>query len=178
MNQTIDVKRLHTLFASGEKPFVVDVREYPEFAAGRIPGARLIPCRKLALRRAELPVDRPIYVAGQIGGQSAKAQQRLQELGFKEVVNVEGGLGVWRAAGFGTEQDARQPWSLERQVRLTSGVMILASGLLAAFIAPELLWLAVFVGAGLTFAALTNSCMMSMLMARMPWNSPPPARSA
>jgi len=173
MSQTIDVKALHGLMTSGGAPFVVDVREYPEFAAGRIPGARLIPCRQLATRRSELPSDRPIYLACQIGRQSAKAQRRLQELGFKEVVSVEGGLNAWRAAGFGTEQDSRQPWSLERQVRLTCGVLLLVSGLLAAFVAREFLWLAVFIGAGLTFAALTNSCTMAMMLSRMPWNRAP-----
>jgi len=38
------------------------------------------------------------------------------------------------------------------------------------YIAPALIWLAVFVGAGLTFAGLTGTCGMAILIARMPWN--------
>jgi hypothetical protein len=65
--------------------------------------------------------------------------------------------------------------SLERQVRIAAGSLV-ASGAALAALAPDPLWqkigigIAAFVGCGLVFAGITDSCAMGMLIAKMPWN--------
>ena len=69
-----------------------------------------------------------------------------------------------------TERSARAPISLQRQVQMVAGSLIVAGTLLGAFVSPWFLLLSGFVGAGLTFAGITNTCGMAMLLAKLPYN--------
>jgi hypothetical protein len=60
--------------------------------------------------------------------------------------------------------------SLERQVRIAAGSLVVLGTVLGAFVHPAFLGLPAFVGAGLIFAGVTDTCGMGMLLARMPWN--------
>jgi hypothetical protein len=73
--------------------------------------------------------------------------------------------------------------SLERQVRIAAGALVLIGAALGAFVSPYWIGLSAFVGAGLVVAGITDTCGMGMLLARMPWNQVPqptasPANSA
>ena len=173
MDPSIDVVQLYSLSESREPFFVLDVREYPEYAAGRIPGAHLIPYRELRRRRDEIPLDTPVYIVCQAGVRSRKAQRRLRQMGFTRICNVEGGLRAWQSAGYGVKRDARAPWPLERQERVAAGGLVLVSVLLGMFVARPFGWLGAFVGTALSLAAILDSCALEMLMARLPWNQQP-----
>ena len=56
---------------------------------------------------------------------------------------------------------AANRWTLERQVRLAAGLIVLAATLLSVFVNPRWVYLAMFVGAGLTFAVATNISLMA-----------------
>jgi hypothetical protein len=60
--------------------------------------------------------------------------------------------------------------SLERQVRIAAGLLVLLGALLGWLVHPALVGLSAFVGAGLVFAGVTDTCGMGLLLARMPWN--------
>jgi hypothetical protein len=60
--------------------------------------------------------------------------------------------------------------SLERQVRIAAGSLVLLGLVLGWLVHPYFLGLSAFVGAGLFFAGVTDTCGMGMLLARMPWN--------
>jgi hypothetical protein len=81
---------------------------------------------------------------------------------------LDGGMTAWQARGFAVNRGA-QRWDLERQVRLAAG-LIVALSIVVSIVVPGLKWVAFAIGAGLTFAALTNSCAMGMLLARLPYN--------
>jgi hypothetical protein len=57
-----------------------------------------------------------------------------------------------------------------RQVQIAAGSLVVAGTLLGAFVHPAWLVLSGFVGAGLVFAGITNTCGLALLLARMPWN--------
>jgi hypothetical protein len=61
-------------------------------------------------------------------------------------------------------------FSLERQVRIAAGFLVLAGSALAYFVSPYWIALSALVGAGLVFAGITDTCGMAMLLARLPWN--------
>jgi hydroxyacylglutathione hydrolase len=82
---------------------VVDVREPAEYLAGHLPGARSIPQAELALRLDDLPRDRPLLVVCEAGTRSVHAARFLKQVGFRDVYNLAGGTGAWRAAGLPTE---------------------------------------------------------------------------
>lgn len=149
---------------------LIDVRDYAEFAGERVAAAKLIPLDELEKRSRELDRTRPIYLMCRTGRRSAQAQQKLKRLGFADVINVMGGLEAWKKANLPVERDENAPWSLERQVRLAAGSLVLLGVLASVFVHPYFVWLAGFVGAGLVFAAVTDTCLMGMLLAKMPWN--------
>jgi len=164
------VQELHSSLAQRGACSLIDVREYAEYAGGRIQGARLIPAGELEHRVSEIDRTKPVYVVCRTGRRSAEAQRRLRAIGFSDVRNVSGGVMAWEAAGFSLERDERAPWSIERQVRFVAGLIVLTGIFLSLFIAEEFIAISAFIGAGLMFAAITDSCAMGMLLARMPWN--------
>jgi rhodanese-related sulfurtransferase len=149
---------------------LVDVREYAEYAGGRVAGAKLLPLGDLEKRHTELDHSKPIYVMCRTGRRSGEAQKKLHALGFTNVVNVTGGFEAWKKEDLPFERDEKAPWVLDRQVRFVAGLLVLTGVLLSVFVSPYFVWLAGFVGAGLTFAGATDWCGMAMLLAKMPWN--------
>lgn len=149
---------------------LVDVREYAEFAGGRVVGAKLLPLGELEKRNAELDRAKQVYVMCRTGSRSAQAQKKLKALGFENVTNVAGGFEAWKKADFPFERDEKAPWALERQVRFVAGLLVLTGVLLSILVHPYFIGLSGFVGAGLVFAAVTNTCTMGMILLKMPWN--------
>ena len=165
-------EELQSQLARADRPQLVDVREHPEFAAGRIAGARLLPLGELERRVAELDRSRPVVCVCRSGRRSAQAAEKLVALGFSRVHQLDGGLLAWEQAGLPVEKDAHAPWALERQVRFAAGLLVLA-GLGLSLIWPVAVALSWFVGAGLVFAAVTDWCGMGLLLAKLPWNRSP-----
>jgi len=83
---------------------------------------------------------------------------------------LEGGIDAWRASGEATKLNEKAPLELNRQVQITAGILILIGALGSVFVHPNLVWLAAFVGAGLTFAGLSGTCGMAHMLMLMPWN--------
>jgi rhodanese-related sulfurtransferase len=80
---------------------LIDVREPAEWAAGHVPGARLLPRGILEGKIEELAPDpdQPIVLYCGSGGRSALAAQSLQRMGYSNVLSLAGGFGAWRDAG-------------------------------------------------------------------------------
>lgn len=153
----------------------IDVRERTEFAGGRVAQAKAFPLGELEKRTAGLDRTKPIYVICRMGRRSSEAQKNLNALGFSNVINVKGGFEAWKKEGLPFERDENAPWALERQVRLTAGLLVFVGVLASFLIHPYFIWLAGFIGAGLIFAAVTDTCAMGMILAKMPWNKQPSA---
>lgn len=79
---------------------IVDVRELPEWEAGRIEGSVLIPLNELMAGRLEsLDTSRPVVAVCRSGNRSEVASLMLRARGF-EAYNMEGGVEAWVSAGF------------------------------------------------------------------------------
>lgn len=154
---------------------LVDVRTPAEFGEVHAGGAENVPLDRLD--PAAVARGGPLYVICRSGGRGKQACAKLLAAGHRDVANVEGGTLAWEAAGLPVVR-GRRAVSLERQVRVAAGSLVLAGVALGAFVHPAGLGLAAFVGAGLVFAGVTDTCGMGMLLARMPWNQAPPAGAA
>ena len=151
--------------AAGGK--LVDVRSAAEFATGHIPGAVNVPMEQVEARTADIG-DGPVVL---ICEAVARAQIVAGWLTARQPVSVlAGGTAAWRKSGLPLVSCAPCRWTLERQVRLTAGLIVLLATLLAVFVGSKWVFLAMFIGAGLTFAGATNICGMAVVLARMPWN--------
>ncbi len=175
---TIAPRQLHDQLAAGEPLDLIDVRTPAEFREAHASIARNVPLTELepaqfAGRDAALP----LYVMCRSGSRANQACQKLHAAGVANVVNVEGGIQAWEHAGLPVIR-GQKTISLERQVRIVAGALVVAGAVLAIAVHPLWAALAAFVGAGLMFAGLTDTCGMAMLLARMPWNQIPKACSA
>jgi rhodanese-related sulfurtransferase len=172
--QTITPGELHELIVSGRPIELIDVRTPVEFAQVHAASARLVPLDQLDPNtiRANCTNGEPIYVICKSGARGAKACQRLIDAGVTNVANVQGGTTAWIEAGLPVSRDASGPKviSLERQVRIAAGLLILIGASLGWLVHPVFFGLCAFVGAGLVFAGVTDFCGMGLLLARMPWN--------
>ena len=82
---------------------------------------------------------------------------------------LDGGLNRWISAGKPVRR-GRERISLERQVRIAAGALAAAGGLLALKAHPRFGLLSAFVGGGLVFAGVTDTCGMARMLAKLPYN--------
>ena len=111
----------------------------------------------------------PLYIICRSGSRGRQACEKFAAAGYTNVVNVEGGTLAWEQAGLPVVP-GKKTISLERQVRIAAGALVVLGTALGFFVHPAFLSLPAFVGAGLIFAGVTDTCGMGMLLARMPWN--------
>jgi len=155
----------------GKQPLqVIDVREFPEFAGGRIGCAHLLPLNELEARADQLDRNTPLVCVCRSGKRSAQAASRLRALGFHNVTQLEGGLVAWEQKGLPLTRDAHAPWSLERQVRFALGLFVLA-GLSLSLLWSAAIVMSWIVGVGMVFTAVLDWCGMALLLAKAPWNT-------
>lgn len=151
---------------------LIDVREPSEYAASRLPGAKLVPLGALESTAATWDRSQPVLLYCQSGRRSERGRQALAQLGFQNVSSLEGGIQAWAAAGLPTEKSANAPWALERQVRLVVGLFVSTFTALGIWGHPGFFALDFFIAAGLIFSAVTNTCGMALVLTKMPWNKP------
>lgn len=167
----ISPKQLQDRIQAGEQVHLIDVRTPAEFREVHVTVARNTPLESLDCDAvlAGRPTNTPLFVICRSGSRGKQACEKLMAAGCTNVVNVEGGTMVWDQAGFPVVR-GKKTISLERQVRIAAGFLSLAGGLLAIVVHPYWAGLSAFVGAGLMFAGITDTCGMAMILARMPWN--------
>ncbi|WP_020474288.1 rhodanese-like domain-containing protein [Zavarzinella formosa] len=167
MPATISPNDFVALKRAGKILNLIDVRTPVEYRSIHAEGARSIPLDRLDA--ANVSQSEPIYVICHTGGRAAKACEMLKLAGNPNVVNVEGGTKAWEEAGLPVVR-GKKAMSLERQVRIAAGSLVLIGVALGFLVHEYLFGLSGFVGAGLVFAGVTDTCGMGMLFARMPWN--------
>ncbi|MFJ3814158.1 rhodanese-like domain-containing protein [Streptomyces sp. NPDC090056] len=156
---------------------VIDVRAPGEFAGGHLPGALNIPLDRL---ESALPEIRAAAERGEVlvvcasGARSENACRVLAEHGV-DTATLTGGTGAWAADGHDLHRPrggARTAWGMERQVRLTAGTVVLLGLLLGVLVHPAFQILSAGIAAGLVFSALTDTCGMGAMLAKLPHNRP------
>ncbi|MEV1075764.1 rhodanese-like domain-containing protein [Micromonospora parva] len=167
---TLDATGLRELIESGRAPRVLDVRTPAEFETAHIPGSYNVPLDLLREHRRELrdQLDEDVVLVCRSGARASQAQQALAGVGLPNLTVLDGGIMSWQAADAPVTRGVPR-WDLERQVRLVAGSIVLVSILASVFV-PQLKWVAGAIGAGLTVAAVTNTCAMGMMLGKLPYN--------
>jgi rhodanese-related sulfurtransferase len=170
---TITPQELAALCKNGGALDLIDVRTPAEFQEVHVEAARNVPLERLdpkaVLEARREKADEPLYVICRSGGRGRQACEKLAAAGAVHVVNVEGGTLACVQAGLPVVRGAKA-MSLERQVRIAAGLLVVLGVLLGWLVHPAFLGIAAFVGCGLIFAGITDTCGMAMMLARMPWN--------
>jgi rhodanese-related sulfurtransferase len=169
----ITPQSLAALGKDGRKIDLLDVRTPAEYRELHASGTRNVPLDQLdpvvVMRARNGSKGEPLYVICRSGSRGRQACEKFLAAGFPNVVNVEGGTLAWAACGLPVVR-GQQVISLERQVRMAAGSLVLLGALLGWLLHPVFVALSAFVGAGLVYAGVTDTCGMGLLLARMPWN--------
>lgn len=169
--QSVSAEQLFAAMAAGAVN-ILDVRTPGEFDTVKIAGSLNMPLDRLdaAALIARFGAETPLYCICQTGTRSQIAASKLRAGGLRQVIQVDGGTNAWVAAGYAVEGGARKVMSLDRQMRITAGALVVTGIAAGALVHPAAYWLAAFIGAGLVYAGLSNSCGMTVVLAKMPWN--------
>jgi rhodanese-related sulfurtransferase len=169
--KTISAHDFSALCSAQPLPFVLDVRSGAE-------------CREVALAMPyeHVPLDaldpvslrkkigqEPVYVLRKKGMRAAHAAQQLCEEGCADVTVIEGGIDALGMTPIELKRD-NGVMSLERQIRIMAGFVVLAGVILGAYLSSWFYILAGLTGAGLILSGITGWCGAAMLLAKAPWN--------
>ena len=151
---------------------IVDVRTPPEFEALHVRGAINLPLGPDLIERVKplVPAGQPIYLLCKSGARAKRAQEQLIRDGFSSSAVVIGGTDACLAAGAPIEYGRSSIISIERQVRIAAGMLVLCGLAAGTYLSPGFYLLSAFVGAGLIFAGVTDRCGMALVLTQMPWN--------
>lgn len=169
---TISPKQLSDVVQSGKSVDLIDVRTPVEYREVHVPFAKNVPLDQLnasSIAAGRNGSSDPLYVICRSGSRAGQACDKLVAAGYTNVVNVEGGTQAWDQSGLSVVR-GKKSVSLERQVRIAAGFLVLVGAVAGYFVHPYFIGLSAFVGAGLVFAGITDTCGMGMMLARMPWN--------
>jgi rhodanese-related sulfurtransferase len=171
--QTIEPRELEKLRQEGESVELIDVRTPAEFREVHVDFARNVPLDafdpQAIMASRNGATGQPVYVICRSGQRAEMACKKLVAAGHDQVVNVAGGTNAWDAAGLPVVR-GKKTISLERQVRIAAGLLVFTGVALGYWVHEAFLILSGFVGLGLVFAGITDTCGMGMLLAKMPWN--------
>ena len=169
MASIISVPQFAELKTGLERFSLIDVRSPSEYATGHIPGAINMPMEQVQSRIPDLERENAIVLVCQ-SGQRARMVAGLLEPCGKELRILEGGTSAWIKAGLPVVATSVARWSLERQVRFAAGLLVLTGVILALTTSLYWIYLAGFIGLGLTFSGVSGLCPMGSLLGLMPWN--------
>lgn len=172
-------KRIHPVDLIANKTAnmcILDVRTAAEVKASALPDCLHIPLHELTPTRLQDEIEKSgkngaqVYLLCQGGKRAEIAADQLKGNLNAELVIIEGGMNAVSAAQIPLQQSGKAVMSLERQVRIAAGFLVLIGVILGFVVNSGFFVLSGFVGAGLMFAGITDTCMMGLLIARMPWN--------
>jgi rhodanese-related sulfurtransferase len=170
---TITPLQFAELCKQGRKLNLIDVRTPVEFREVHVEFARNAPLDRLdpaaLMQSGNASTEEPLYLICRSGSRGRQACEKFLAAGFSNVVNVEGGTLGCVESGLPIVR-GKKAISLERQVRIAAGLLVLLGALFGWLVHPAFIGLSAFIGAGLVFAGITDTCGMGMLLARMPWN--------
>jgi rhodanese-related sulfurtransferase len=152
---------------------LVDVREPFEFASLHAEGAHNLPLGEISVEQlnAQFGESATLGILCQSGARAKQAAHKCE--GYAgELFVIEGGTDAWHQARLPVIE-GKKVMSLERQVRIAAGALVVLGVVLNLMGWHGFIYVSLFVGCGLVFAGVTDTCGMGLMLAKMPWNRCP-----
>ena len=172
-------KRIHPIDLMANKTAdmcILDVRTAAEVKASGLPDCLHIPLHDLTPERLQAEIRKSgknatsVYLLCQGGKRAEMAAEQLTGKIDAELVVIEGGMNAVKQSNIPVIARGNNVISPERQLRIAAGLLIIIGAALGTWVNTGFFGLCAFVGAGLTFAGITDICPMGMLIAKAPWN--------
>jgi len=149
---------------------ILDVRSMLETGQLHIENSLNVPIETISARISELSNTRQNFlVLCHSGNRAAMAADMLMQSGVHNVKVIQGGITQWQKDKLPIVK-GQGGISLERQVRMVAGSLVLVVIILASFVNWYFLLISAFVACGLIFAGATDNCMMGNLLMKLPYN--------
>ena len=148
---------------------ILDVRRPDEYQGVRVMPSVNIPLDALASQMGQLADDKKWIVSCRSGARATTAAGMLLAAGMQNFCVAKDSLNGWLKQKYPVIRE-KVPVSLERQVRTVAGSLVAIGTLLAIFVSKWFLIMPLFVGCGLVFAGITDSCMMGEMLMKLPYN--------
>ena len=169
--RTVTPAELAHRLSTDPELMVIDVRTPGEFETVHIPGSHNVPLDLLTAHTDTLAgrMGEHVVLVCRSGARAGKACEALQQSGLEGIDVLDGGIAAYQDAVGGVNRSGGR-WAMDRQVRMTAGTLVLAGTLAGQLVHRRLGLVAGAIGAGLTYSALSDTCAMAAVLARMPWN--------
>ena len=153
---------------------LLDVRTAAEVRNDALTGIIEVPVDQLDAETFKATLQQknhagPVYLICQSGRRAEMAASKLANGIDNPLVIVEGGMTAIRQKNQRNTGSGKMI-SLERQVRIAVGSLIILTVLAGFIFSPIWFGLTGLMGLGLLYAGITDNCMLGMLMAKAPWN--------
>src|ERR1700744_3443404 len=172
MTAAITSTELRDRIALDRQLWILDVRTPAEFETAHIDGSYNVPLDVVkdhgTEAAARLDQGHDVVLVCRSGQRATQAAELLRSTGIPGASVLENGITDWEGHGFAVNRGVAR-WDLERQVRLVAGSIVLSS-VLGSIAVPRLKWLAAAIGAGLSYAAISNTCAMGTALSKLPYN--------
>ncbi len=166
----ISVNEVKKLVAKGAATSIIDVRTSGEFATEHVANSILLPVDSIEENLEKvMAIPAPRLLMCQSGNRASNAQKILEKHHIFGTMVITGGMNAYKTVAGSELIKNKNRMSLERQVRIAAGLLVLV-GLGLSVVHQGFLFLSAFVGCGLIFAGITDYCGMGMILAKMPWN--------
>ncbi|EMR13009.1 sulfurtransferase [Methylophaga lonarensis MPL] len=154
---------------------LLDVRTAAEVRNDALPGIIEVPVDQLDAEKFKTILQQrdhsgPVYLICQSGRRAEIAASKLAKAIENPLLIVEGGMAAIRQKKKPTTTTTGTMISLERQVRIAVGILIILTVLAGFIFSPVWFGVTGLMGLGLLYAGITDNCMLGMIMAKAPWN--------
>jgi glyoxylase-like metal-dependent hydrolase (beta-lactamase superfamily II)/rhodanese-related sulfurtransferase len=168
--EMISPRDAESLLKQDQQVKILDVRSALEFSQTHIEPSINIPIDMISAKIGELSQSKQKYlVLCHSGTRAAMAADMLLQSGIHTVKVIEGGIAHWEKEKLPVIK-GQGGISLERQVRIIAGSLVLLGIIMAALVHWVFIFISVFVCCGLIYAGLTDNCLMGMLLMKLPYN--------
>jgi glyoxylase-like metal-dependent hydrolase (beta-lactamase superfamily II) len=168
--EMVSVKEAFSTVGKDPNVKLLDVRSAMEFSQTHIKDSVNVPIDMLSAKAGDLGKSgQKFIVLCRTGNRSPMAADMLMQSGLHGIQVMRGGMTQWQKEGLPVIK-GEGGLSLERQVRIIAGSLVLAGILLSWFVSTAFIFISLFVSCGLIFAGITDNCMMGMLLMKLPYN--------
>lgn len=168
--ETISPREALALIQKDLQVKLLDVRSALEFSEAHIKDSINAPIDTLSAKINDLIQAKQSYIVlCRTGNRSPMAADMLMQSGIHGVKVMQGGMTRWQKEGLAVIK-GEGGISLERQVRLIAGSLVLLGILLSWFVHWAFIFISVFISCGLTYSGLSDNCLMGMLLMKLPYN--------
>jgi rhodanese-related sulfurtransferase len=168
--RSVNAKTLKEWLDKGEA-VLIDVREPEENEKDAIPGTILIPLQQLTVEKLVPYAGKKIVFHCRSGKRSANACLKIVEKSPNlEVYTLEGGINSWKENGLASTCSSSVKISIDRQVHIAVGGLILFFILLGYLAHPAFFMFSGLISIGLILSGISGKCWLALALMKMPWN--------